>query len=133
MAIWYGFNPPFLNGTSVLPLQQDVKLIKNDLIQLLLTSYGERVMRPHIGSPIPAMQFENFVDGDISTTRAAIIDAVNKADPRITIVDIKIKNKNDDNMVIINFYGKVNLDPNNKFNIEIGVEGNKGVVYLRAQ
>lgn len=132
MALWYGFNPPFLTRRSVLQPQQDTRLIKNDLIQLLLTNFGERVMRPEIGSPIPGLQFETITDADIFSVRDSIINAVNTYEPRVTVVDVKIKNKQDDNMMIINFYGIVNLDPRDEFNIEIGVSGDKGVAFLRA-
>jgi len=132
MAIWYGFNAPFLKDGSVLPMQQDTKLVKNDLIQLLLTNFGERVMKPALGSPIPSLQFENVVDADLALIRDAIITNIGRYEPRVTVVDLIIKPKQDDNMLIINLFGKVNLKPNNKFNIQIGVDGQGGIAFLRA-
>jgi phage baseplate assembly protein W len=132
MAIWTGYNPPFLRGSNVMPVQQDARLIKNDLIQLLLTNLGERVMRPDIGSPIPSLQFENIVDGDIAILKADIASSIAKFEPRITIDEIQIKLKQDDSMIIINITGAVNLSPSNKFNIAIGVDGSGGIAFVRA-
>jgi hypothetical protein len=53
VPIWFGFNPPFIGGQQkVMSRQEDLRLIKNDLLQLLLTVPGERVHRPTFGSPI---------------------------------------------------------------------------------
>lgn len=132
MAIWYGYNAPFLKNGNVLPVQQDAKLVKNDLILLLLTNFGERVMKPSLGSPIPSLQFENVVDADLAVIRESLVSIINKYEPRVTVVDLILKPKQDDNMLIINLYGKVNLQPSNKFNIEIGVTGQGGIAFLRA-
>jgi len=132
MAIWYGYNPPFLSASSVLPVQQDARLIKNDLIQLLLTNPGERIMKPEIGSPIPTMQFENLISSDISRAKTDIKNSIAKYEPRVTVVDIWIKQQPDDNLVTITIYGKVNLKPSEQFKIEVGISDG-GTQFLRAQ
>ena len=115
-----------------MPVQQDARLVKNDLIQLLLTNFGERVMRPDIGSPIPSLQFENMVDGDIAIIKADIAGSIAKYEPRVTVDEIQIKLKQDDSMIIINIFGAVNLSPSDRFNIAIGVDGSSGVAFVRA-
>lgn len=130
MPIWFGYNPPFLTSNAVLPIQQDNRLIKNDLIQLLLTSYGERVMRPYIGSPIPSMQFENFLSGDIAVTRANIIDTIGTYEPRVTVSGVSIKIDQDSSLVTIIITGSVNLNPNDVFKISVGVS-NGGIQFVR--
>jgi phage baseplate assembly protein W len=131
MALWFGHNPPFLSPHDVLPLQQDERLIKNDLIQLLLTNPGERVMKSSIGSPIPGMQFENLVSGDIATAKAAIRTSITTFEPRVTIVDIWIKQEPDRNLATITIFGTVNLNPSEQFKIEIGVSDG-GTEFVRA-
>jgi len=132
MPLWTGYNPPFLGPNGVLPIQQDVRLIKNDYIQLLLTSPGERVMKPDHGSPIPGLQFENLIDQDIARIRSDIFSVTSEFEPRITLEDVKIKMKPDDAAIIINIYGIVNLNPNEKFIIEINVS-NGGVTLVRVE
>ena len=120
-----------MNGQSVLPLQQDARLIKNDLLQLLLTSPGERVMRSSLGSPIPRLQFESVGDFDIESIREDILTAISTYEPRVTISDVQITLQPDDTMITINVYGSVNLSPSNKFNVAIGVTGSGGVAFVR--
>jgi phage baseplate assembly protein W len=131
MPIWTGYNPPFLPPGDVLPLQQDARLIKNDLLQLLLTNPGERVMKPDIGSPIPSMQFENLVSGDIATAKADIASSIATFEPRVTIVDIWIKQDPDQNLMTITLFGTVNLNPSEQFKIEVGISDG-GTEFVRA-
>jgi hypothetical protein len=50
----------------------------------------------------------------------------------VTVVDIRIKQQFDDNLMTITIYGKVNLSPSDTFEIQIGVsEG--GTAFLRAE
>lgn len=56
---FYGFNIPIFNGKTILPFQTDERLIKNDILQLLLTSPGERIMRANFGCNIKPSMFEN--------------------------------------------------------------------------
>ena len=131
MAIWFGYNPPFINGRTILPLQQDARLIKNDLLQLLLTNPGERVMRSSLGSPIPRLQFENIIDVDIEVIKEDIRTAILTYEPRVTIEDVQITLQPDDTQITINIYGVVNLNPSDKFTIAIGVTGQGGVQFVR--
>jgi phage baseplate assembly protein W len=74
-ARFFGFNLPFLSGRTILPFQTDHRLVSNDILQLLLTVPGERIMRPTFGSPIKAMLFE----GNTAETRDAIRSHIFKA------------------------------------------------------
>jgi phage baseplate assembly protein W len=131
MAIWYGYNPPFFTDTSVMPIQQDARLIKNDLMQLLQTNPGERVMRSDIGSPIPGLLFESITDANISLIKADILRSVASYEPRVTIENLIINIDQNNSTVTITLFGVVNLDPSDKFKIDIGVsEG--GIAYVRA-
>lgn len=58
-AKWYGVNFPFYKGNTLLgvtskvaPRQEDARLLKNDLLQGILTSNGERLFRPQFGGNI---------------------------------------------------------------------------------
>lgn len=132
MPLWTGYNAPFLNSGSVLPIQHDEKLIKNDLIQLLLTNYGERVMKPYLGTPIKSLTFETIVDSDISTLKSEIVQSIVEYEPRVTIKDILIQVDNDESTITITLFGSVNLNPSDQFKIDIGVS-NGDVTFVRAQ
>jgi hypothetical protein len=111
MNIYYGFNAPFLGGSGgVLSRQVDEKLIRNDLLQLLLTSPGERVMRPTFGTGIRTFVFENITDQSINDLQSNIMDAIAANEPRVTATQVTINPIEDDNFVSIKVYGKFVLD-----------------------
>lgn len=89
--IFYGMNPPFIGGPqNVFSRQEDDRLIKNDILQLLLTVPGERVMRPRYGVQLRSFVFEQSTDSDVSTLQAEISQAIVEFEPRVTVelVDI---------------------------------------------
>lgn len=52
--------------------------IRDELIQLLLTSPGERPFLPEFGTPVRRMVFENVDDAAAGMVRAAVSDAVSR-------------------------------------------------------
>jgi phage baseplate assembly protein W len=84
-AIYYGINPPFVGGSqSILSIQTDERLIKNDLIQMLLTRPGERVYRPTFGTGLRDRVFENMDAGSLSTLEAEISQQID-TDERVIV------------------------------------------------
>ena len=101
--------------------------IKADLLQLLLTNPGERVMLPDFGTDLRGLIFE--MNDVILQTRAKnlIIDSIAKWEPRITITDIQVLtsfdtelNNEDDRSEVDNilFIQITFVDPNNIQQIE---------------
>lgn len=83
---FYGFNPPFIGGArNVLSLQTDERLIKNDLVQLLLTVPGERAYRPTFGTPIRAVVFDNVDDSQLSGLESDITSAIVRNEERVRV------------------------------------------------
>jgi len=113
--LWFGYNAPFIGGNEgVVSRQVDEKLIKNDLLQLLLTSPGDRVMRPSFGTGIRKFVFELITTETIETLRQSIQDAVDTYEPRVTVSSIDIDTSNQDNNVVqIKLFGYFNLDKYN--------------------
>jgi phage baseplate assembly protein W len=85
---WFGFNFPFLTETSVLQPQSDLRIIKNDLLQLLLTSPGERVMRPDFGTVIRKTPFEPSDRDTINGIRSSVFQAVKRFEQRVIAKDV---------------------------------------------
>ena len=73
------------------------RLIRNNMIQLLLTGLGERVMLPTFGTNLKAMLFENVSPLDLEDIKEQIVDAYNEFMPELVInnVDISIANGGD--------------------------------------
>jgi phage baseplate assembly protein W len=112
MAKYYGYNAPFMGGNQmVLSQQVDDRLIRNDLLQLLLTAPGERMMRPTFGTPIRRFVFESMTDSNINQLRSDIIAAIKQFEPRVIVSDVKMETTDDNNLLSIKVYGTFNLDP----------------------
>lgn len=87
MAKWFGFNPPFLGGAqNVMSKQMDERLIKNDIMQLLLTLPGERVHRPDFGTQLRSYPFELMDDqAEMDILRGDIQDKLEKYEERVRV------------------------------------------------
>jgi phage baseplate assembly protein W len=118
MAKWFGVNFPFYNGntllgnsTNVAARQEDHRLIKNDLLQGILTMKGERQFRPTFGSDIYRSLFELNDETERSSLKDRIIEQVSKFHPRVVISDVKVEaNPKDENMMVVTIFGRTDLD-----------------------
>lgn len=75
--------------------QDGIDQIKSDLLALLLTNPGERVMNPFFGTPLRKLVFEpNDFKLQIEA-KNMIIASIKKWGPRIAIQNIEVKSKMD--------------------------------------
>lgn len=118
---WFGVNRPFLVEGRFMSYQQDERLIKNDLIQLLLTAPGERVMRPDFGTLLRQFVFSNITRENLIALRENILDAISKYEPRITIKKFALRDEADKNRVTIDMYCSVNNNPSLEFRFELPI------------
>lgn len=90
-AAWRGYNPPFFGGpANVMSPQSDERLIKNDLLSLLLTVPGERRNRRDYGCRLRLFVFEPANDGLADDLRNEIARAITKYEPRVTIARLNV-------------------------------------------
>ena len=87
--------------------------VKSNLINLLLTDPGERLMEPNFGVGIRSLLFEQYVDKE--TLKTKMIDQSSIYIPEIEISDIFIKRQNPNttpelHTLSISIYYKVVLD-----------------------
>lgn len=119
MADFYGYNPPFLGGPqNVLSRQEDVQLIRNDLLQLLLTVPGERVMRPDFGTPLRAFVFEQSTEADIATLTAGIRTAIASFEPRVVVESLNVESRPNDNALDLRLVVRLRKNPRQLISIE---------------
>ena len=64
--------------------------IKSNLVNLLLTDKGERIMNPEFGADIRKSLFDNITDLSIELLKIKIIDSINIFIPEIILGDISI-------------------------------------------
>lgn len=118
-ATYYGFNPPFIGGPqNILSRQEDDRLIKNDILQLLLTVPGERVMRPEYGVNLRNFVFEQLVDRDLSQLRQEIIRGIQEFEPRVNVDNVVLKRQDDNNRLEVRVVVHLRKDPKRRLTIE---------------
>jgi len=91
--LYYGFNPPFFGGKQgVLSRQSGTKIVQNDVLQLLLTSVGERVNRPTFGTILKASLFEPMTDELLLDIETDIANQIKVFEPRINVFVNVVRN-----------------------------------------
>jgi phage baseplate assembly protein W len=87
--------------------------IKSNLINLLLTDKGERIMNPEFGADLRKSLFDNMTNDSTELLRIKIIDAINIFVPEVELGNIDIENDFDYNTlnVTVNYRLKISNDP----------------------
>jgi hypothetical protein len=96
MAIkkFLGLQYPFVKTPrGILAQKSGVDQIKADLLQLLLTNPGERVMLPAYGTPLRKLMFEPNDPSLEIMARQMIVDAILMWEPRIVVTDIQVSSR----------------------------------------
>lgn len=91
--------PLVKNPRGLLAQKNGVDQIKADVLQLLLTNPGERVMLPNYGTPLRKLIFEPNDDGLIAEAKKIISDSINAWEPRIVVTNIEVSNKINNNLL----------------------------------
>jgi len=76
--------------------------VKSDLINLLLTRRGERIMQPLFGCDLQLLVFEPNSDDGLASINATIQTAVQNWLPFLKVNDVSINKDIDNNKVIVN-------------------------------
>ena len=112
MPVFLGIAFPFQKSTTSLPLPVvDSNLIKQSMIQILLTGSGERLMRPTFGSGVQARVFENTGSLLEQSLRLETISSLAKWEPRAQVTSVGVVSSASDS---------VNTNQNNTVTITVG-------------
>ena len=87
--------------------------IKSNLINLLLTDKGERIMNPEFGADLRRSLFDNITITSIDLLRIKIIDAINIFIPEVELENVDVESNIDDNTlnVTINYRLRISNTP----------------------
>jgi phage baseplate assembly protein W len=97
-----GISLPF-NGKGVFKSTYATKdQIKSNLINLLLTYKGERILNPNFGADLPRLIFDQITEETLSKIQNQIITSVATYIPEITLTNIQINPDIDNNTLNIN-------------------------------
>lgn len=117
---YYGFNPPFMGGVqNVLSRQVDERLIKNDILQLILTLPGERVYRPNFGTRLRAIVFDSLTDADLSSLARDIKQSILDNDDRVDNLTVTCANENEGQNVRVRIEATIVTAPLVRFMIDL--------------
>ena len=107
-----GVSLPF-NGPGVFNKTYSTKdQIKSNLINLLLTSPGERVMNPLFGCGIKRFLFEPMTETGYDDLRENIINSIDIFVPEITVQDILIVSSGENTITItVKYVLKISQTP----------------------
>jgi phage baseplate assembly protein W len=108
-----GVSLPF-NGPGVFNSTYTTKdQIKSNLINLLLTSIGERVMNPTFGCELKKFIFEGITDLNLDILEQSLKRSISIFIPEITVTDIEFNPDQDSNIVdlTINYYLNISETP----------------------
>lgn len=98
MEKFIGLQYPLVKTARGLMAQNsNVAQIKADLLQLLLTNPGERVMLPEFGTPLRKLMFEPNDVGLEIIAKQMIAESISKWEPRIVISNISVTSNFDPN------------------------------------
>lgn len=80
---------------GMLRSQKGVNQIKSDLLALLLTEPGERVMLPEFGTPLKQFFFEQNDSVIVERVKDVIANSIRTWEPRIAVSAIEVTNSRD--------------------------------------
>jgi len=104
-----GVSIPF-NGGGVFKSTFSTKdQIKSNLINLLLTYKGERVLNPQFGADLPRLLFEPINNEILLKIENQIVTSVSTYIPEITITNIEITPDTDKNTIYVNVIYQLKL------------------------
>jgi phage baseplate assembly protein W len=127
MALYKGFSTKQYGkcdgfGTNVSFALQDVELVKQDLLNHIFTSKGERVMQPTFGTIIPDILFEPMDTAIISLIEDEIAHVV-RSDPRVQLLNLSVVPTEDLYTITVNLLLQyVELNIVDGFNLSIVFE-----------
>jgi len=83
--------------------------IKSNLVNLLLTSTGERIMNPNFGTFLKRFLFEGITDSNLVSLKDNLLNSISIYIPDITVTNIIITPNTDYNSIDLNIDYVVNI------------------------
>ena len=88
--------------------KNDEEAVKTALRNLISTRHYERPFHPEIGCQIHSLLFENFNPVTSQVMKKTIYDTINKFEPRVTVLDVIIREKPDNNDISLDIIFRLN-------------------------
>lgn len=95
-------------ATGDITKKTDEEAIKASIRNLIQTKNFERPFHPEIGSQIFSLLFENFTPVIAQVMKKTILDTIEKFEPRVSVLDIKIQERPDSNELSVDIEFLIN-------------------------
>ena len=86
----------------------DDEAVKTSLKNLIQTKNYERPFHPEIGCQIFSLLFENFTPITKQVMKRTIFDVIEKFEPRVTVLDVKVRDRIDANDISVELVYRLN-------------------------
>lgn len=97
LSVYRGINFPFTKSATAFPAPvSDADLIRESLIQIIMTQTGERIMRPDFGTKSMSFVFEGNTDILAELISTDIRAAIATFEPRVIVTDLTVTPESDD-------------------------------------
>ena len=94
-------------STGDITKKTDEEAVKSSLRNLISTKNYERPFHPEIGCQLFALLFENLTSVTTQVIRKTIIDVINKFEPRVIVLDVKLSETGDQNNLDVSIIFKI--------------------------
>lgn len=89
--IWSELDPRLISGKyGEISKVINIDAVKASIENILLTSFGERVMLPEFGSPLKGLLFENMLSEEINQVLSSLQTIIQTWDDRLQISEMTI-------------------------------------------
>ena len=99
-----------------------IEAVKNNIINLLKTNQGERLMQPNIGTDLRTVIFEQITSETLLIIQNKILDSLQIWLPFVEIIDIQVMNddlEKDFNTVVVKILFNIKNDPTTTDSVDI--------------
>ena len=94
--------------TGDVTIKNDEEAVKQSLRSLISTRHYERPFHPEIGCQIHGLLFENFNPVTAKVMKKTILDTIDKFEPRVTVLEVKLRENVDNNEVVCDLIFRLN-------------------------
>lgn len=120
--LYFGWGQPFFGGPQgIMSPQYDDDLIRNDMIQLLLTIPGERRYRPSFGTVLKRIVFETLDANYLSVIKNNILGAIAENDDRIEVQSLDLTMNDSLHRLDIRLTFTINGQPAKNYFVGLGI------------
>lgn len=102
-------------------LSGGLNTLRSSMVQIIMTMPGERVMRPNFGCTLRRMLFEQGGPQLPPIAAGAVRDALSKFEPRVRVLDVKAKLRNDGQALFISVQWQPVGDLESRYDLNINL------------